>query len=80
MAMDSVRTVGRAGAELGWATIVCEVKVTSLLLESLPASGVSEGLWEVLPLSRASLVQRLNSQGWCDSLDVGSLLFDKGPH
>lgn len=61
VAMGSVKAVGRAGTDLGWATIVCEVKITSFLLNSQPASGISEGLWEVLPLSRASLVQRLNS-------------------
>jgi hypothetical protein len=48
--------------ELGWASTVCEVKVTSSLAsDSLPVYGVSEGLWKIFLLSKASLVQRLDS-------------------
>jgi len=61
VAVDSIRAVGGQGTELGWVSI--SVKLKSLPFSGLrfPVCGMSGRLWKVLLLSRASLVQRLNS-------------------
>lgn len=60
VAVDSIRAVGGRG-QLGWVSIICEVKVTSLSGLRFPVCGMSGRLWKVLLVNRASLVQRLNS-------------------